>query len=499
MPTADDKLRGLLALVVLVVVTSASVTSVLTRFHLGYLGGVTDEYFPLGAKLLINGTLGPAADEPSSLRQPGYVAFVAAVLAVAAPSPREVSGERFTREGQVAVMLSQALVLGLACALLTAFLAGRGLDPWISVSAGLVLGLNPFSVLWVGLMHYGIVHMATLVLAIVLTERAASQPGNAAIALAAGAAWAVSALVRPVVLAFPAVLAVALLLRRDGQARRHLRMCALLAAGMAAVIAPWALRNFRITGRVVAVSQNGWPALWAQTVMPLDQDPNRYAWFDIYKGPFQEVFGRATGRAGYDYLEHSRRSTEVDAAFRQDALRRLRDRPGVYAANVAGNLASLLTAEPMVMVASFLALQSRPDLDVPRPPGAGTVPQSWLLAGAVQPRVPAGLSWSMRALMGALEVAALAGAGLVAWRSRGWGTVALAALVCVCAAHALVFVHLMHFYLRLPFLALFAAEALDRLAAGRRLPALWAAALLVAGSAACLVAMHAASGRTLDP
>jgi hypothetical protein len=471
---------------VLAVVTAASWCFVLTRLQLGYLGGATDEYFPLGAKLRINRTLGPAAGEPSTLRPPGYPAFVAAILLVAVPAPARLSADAFRRQGQVAVMLAQGLLLALASAIVVGALAASGFDLWVATAAGLALGLNPFSLLSVGLLHYGLVHLVLLVLAIVVTERAVAEEPSLARPLVAGALWGLAALVRPVTLPIPAFLLLCLLRRRDATARRHLRTCVLVGVGMVAAVAPWTARNFRVTGRLVTVNENAWTTIWAQTAMRLPRDPNRYVWFDVYQGPFRQVFQEATGLPVYDYLAHTRQIARVEETFRRDALRRLRADPGLYARNVAGTLTSLVVGEPMILIAASRAIQAQ-GAETP-PPGVGSVPQSWLLAGQPQPAVPALLASAVRVLMMALEGAALAGAGLWVWRPRRWGAVVLAAFLCVIAAHALVFAHLMHYYLKLPFLALFTAEALDRAAAqgeGWRRAARAAAALLAAGSAVC--------------
>lgn len=466
--------------------------SVLTRLQVGYLGGVTDEYFPLGAKLLINGTLGPAADEPSTLRPPGYPAFVAAVLAIAAPSPDRVSAEAFTRQGQVAVLLAQGLLLAGACGVLSGWLSHQ-IDPRIAAAAGLILGVNPFSLVLVGLFHYGVLHIATMVVSVALTERAVSAQARWPHALLAGTAWGLSTLVRPVTLLVPLTLALALLLRRQGPARRGLAVCATLGAGLLLTLAPWGLRNFRLTGRLVAVSDNAWPTLWAQVASPVPHDPNRYAWFDVYTGGFQDVFASATGLAGYDYLAHNRQISAVEAAYRRDALRQLRAHPGIYLGNVGRAAAGLLTAEPLVMVAAFRAVQEQTRHGGPPAPGVGQVPQTWLLSGQPQPVLPRGTALALRSLMFALEAIALAGlVGSVA-RPRTWGAGILAAFLCVMATHALVFVHLMHYYLRLPFLAIFAADALDRIVRapgpGRRLGLGAAGALAIGTAAASAVAL----------
>ena len=73
------------------------------------------------------------------------------------------------------------------------------------------------------------------------------------LALAAGAAWGLACLVKPALLLFP--LAAALVYRmRDRGHSYWLPRAGLYLVGTLALVAPWTLRNYLITGRLVPVS-----------------------------------------------------------------------------------------------------------------------------------------------------------------------------------------------------------------------------------------------------
>lgn len=81
---------------------------------------------------------------------------------------------------------------------------------------------------------------------------------------AAGALMGAAALVRPTVLAIPALVLAAELARRDW--RKAIAATGLFAAGMAVVIAPWTIRNAIVMDSPILVSTNGGTQLWMGTV-----------------------------------------------------------------------------------------------------------------------------------------------------------------------------------------------------------------------------------------
>ncbi len=294
--------------------------------QLGALAGLTDEYFMLGAKLRVNGTLGLSREEPSALRPPGYPAFVAAVLWAFVTHPARVEASVFEARAARALHMAQAFVLALSSVALLLWLSGPlRLDA--ALAAGALVGLNPWSLALVGLHHYDLLHWLTLIAACWATDRALRCRRPRLGLTAAGALWGVSNLVRPTTLLLPAFVLVASWLWQRRSLGSSFTRALCLALGMAVAIAPWVVRNHAVTGRFVAVADNPWGTLWGQTVRPLAPDANHYTWLELYRDDLLPLFARVADASRYDYVLHSRHNAEFEAALREKALRNLRERP----------------------------------------------------------------------------------------------------------------------------------------------------------------------------
>jgi hypothetical protein len=435
------------------------------------LAGLTDEYFTLGAKLRVNHTLGPGPDDPSALRPPGYPLFIAGVLQAFVGDPRDLSASEFAERGMFAVGLAQCALLGATAAALFLWI-GLHTREGVALAVALAFGLNPYSIVLAGLLHYDVLHWCSLVLACWALDRAraAEEPGRAA--LLAGIVWGASNLVRPVTLGLPFLWAPMLLAVRTPP-RRLTRLLVGLMAGLVLSLAPWTVRNERVTGRIVPVADNLWATLWGQTFKPIVPKPNRYVWFELYRDGLVPVFQSVTGLPAYDYVAHVRNNTRLEAAFKEEALRHLRSRPRVYLTNAARDLVSLGAS----INSSLLAVYQR----IQRPPYGGggytvTIPQSWFLEGA-DPEVRSPLSACFAAWMGALTVLAVWGAvRAIRLRDAFW-TVPAATYLAASVTHAAIFTHMMHYYLKVPFVFAFVAYGLGAVRGAATLPMLSRAAV----------------------
>ena len=124
------------------------------------LDGLTDEWFPLGYNVAAYGTLG-WGDEPILLRPPGYPAFIAGVLRLTTRVPPRLTPSY----GEIAtsmVCLAQAVLLAATAALLFAWLRPR-VGNALAFAAALLYGLNPYSLVLPGLLHYDVLHLFLLV------------------------------------------------------------------------------------------------------------------------------------------------------------------------------------------------------------------------------------------------------------------------------------------------------------------------------------------------
>jgi hypothetical protein len=437
---------------------------------LGTMGGTTDEHFALGLKLRVNGTLGITAGEPSALRPPGYPALVAAATAAFVSSPAELPVAVFEGRAEYATYLAQGVLLAAGSALLFLWLRPRT-GAALAAGAALAFASAPAVVVLCTLLHYSILHAVALVAVCAALERAVAG-GEDRSAVLAGFVTGAANLVRPVTLWLPAFAFAALWVRFGP--RKALRAAAVVAVASALVVVPWTVRNLRVTGRLLPVGDTGWMALWGPTAKPLVPDPDRYAYFDLYFDILR-VFQPITGLPRYDYPAHARHAAALEGAFREEALANLKRQPGVYAANVVRGFATLVARPSTVFVSVAGALRARPG-----PRDRNAVPQEWLRPGA--PDV--GARWLALATSVSLALlGGLAAAGIVAsaLRREPFGLAVAAVVGCVLLTHSLVFVSMMHHYLRLPFLFAGAAVALrEAETRGGPLAAAAAAAALLA-------------------
>jgi hypothetical protein len=473
------RLRVLDALGLFALVAVLAFVSLTRHPQLGSLAGITDEYFPLGAKLRVNGTLGVAADEPSALRPPGYPAFIAAVLWAFVDSPARLPFAAFDRQGRAAVQITQGFLLAATAAAFYLWLAerlGRGLA-WL---AALAFAASPLSIVLVGLLHYDLLHWFLMVLACWATDSALRREERGdALLVVAGALWGLSNLVRPVTQLLPFFLLPALVLVARWGLRRALRAAALVTLGLALALVPWTWRNLRVTGRLVPVADNPWMAVWAQSVRPLAPDPSRYVWFDLYLRDFMPVFTRVTGAPAWDYVLQTRLNTSLEAEFRREALIHLRRQPGVFVGNVAANFWSYNVDASAVLLTAYERLAAE---EAAPPPGSPGPRQQWFIRGDPEALALSPLAWSFLAWHAAVSLLALLGLALGMRARSPLVSVAAAVYFCIGVTHALLALHMLHYYSKLPLLVAAAFVALQPLAPARGRVMWLAAGALAAGS-----------------
>jgi 4-amino-4-deoxy-L-arabinose transferase-like glycosyltransferase len=195
-----------------------------------------DGYVLLAETLVSDGRLafGPSAP-PTLFRPPGYPAALAPVYAAVGSMP-------------AAVLIVNALAAALTCVVsdrVATLVLGRAVAlPWI-----LLMTLLPSSV-YFGASAYSDNLYALTVVLYLLGVLAVLDRGDLRSGLFAGAAFALAALTRPVLLGFPVLLLGYAWLRKRAAFR-----AALIAALVGLVlIVPWTLRNYRLCGQLIPVT-----------------------------------------------------------------------------------------------------------------------------------------------------------------------------------------------------------------------------------------------------
>ena len=485
-PTDPGSRRVAGATLLFVAVFGVAAFSAARPGQLGSLGGITDEYFALGAKLRVNGTLGLERNEPSALRPPGYPAFVAAVLWALVEPPARLGAGEFAARGRAALDLCQAALLALAAATLFVWLSRR-FHLLAALTAAALLGLNPHSVVLTGLSHYDLLHWLLLVLSAWATDEALRSRKPLAGLLGAGALWGLSNLVRPVTLLLPAFLLGGFWLWQRVPLRTACARAFALGLGMAVALAPWTVRNYALTGRLVPVADNPWATFWGQTVKPLPPDPRGYVWFELFEHDLMPVFTRVTGSPTYDYVLQNRLNAELEQEFREEALRNLRERPTVYLGNALATFWSFNADVAAVLLTAYERVQE-PDPGFQGTAASGrTPPQAWFRSGQGTPLPPSRLETAFKAFAVLVSLLALAGAWVGARKRSPTVLVAVAAYACVASTHAIASMHFLHYYVKWPFLLACLACLLDSWAGERRAPGLPVAVGLLVSSL-CLTA-----------
>src|SRR4029453_5724284 len=190
-------------------------------------------------------------------------------------------------------------------------------------------------------------------------------------------------------------------------------------------------------------------------------------------------FQRGPGNPAYDCRAQNRANAALEAEFRREALDRLRRQPGVYAGNALRTFWSYNAQVSAVMLSTYERLQSA---------GApAQAPQEWFRRGDPGALPLSPLALAFKGWFVVLTLLALAGAVLGARAPDPLAAVAGATYVCIGVTHALVFMHMMHYYVKVPFVTLGAVYALDRLSRTRPRPAT-AAAVGLSGTALVLTA-----------
>ncbi len=418
------------------------------------LGGLTDNWIYLGAHLRVDGVLGEG-DRPLVLRAPGYPLFVAGILALGTERPSRVSFD-YLVFGAGVVYAAQAVLLALSGMLL--FLWLSEFVPRVSAfAAGLLLATSPHAVVLVGLAHYSVLHIFLLVAGGLALDRLLSRddPSPEAL-LGSGLLWGAATLVRSTTLILPPFVLL-LFLVKTRVLRRSLHATLWFGAGMCLAIAPVTIRNYRVANRLVPVNHQAGAALWGSTVKPLRADPNSYRWYSLFP-EFMTIFTRVTGERDYDYGAYARHHIRLDDAMRSEAVANLVRDPRPYLQNALGTLKTLCLDTSSILVRSFQ--HSQP----PRP----WVDRSWFAETVRKDFLPAVPAVAYVRLGSVLTALAGIGLGVAIFKREAPALVPVVVFCCLAMAHAVTYMDLLYYYVRLPFVAFLAFYGLHALSGAVR-------------------------------
>lgn len=262
------------------------------------------EWYLVRAAEMARGMGYQEAGVPTAFWPVGYPAMLAASMMLFGPG---LAGPLILN--LIAVAATVLLILWFARALGIGALGGR--------IAALLYALYPAHIVYAGEAVTETV-AAAMILAATALLLAGRRPGMLVLA---GLMFGACTLVRAQLLLFPLGVVIAILLIwRDMDWRRALVALLIVYAGIAAVVAPWTIRNQRQMHAFVLVSTNGGVALYTGA--------NDYAtgdWFAWEHTPLWD-------RSGYPFSQRVEHQVEIDRAFRKLSWEWIAAHPGRWTA-----------------------------------------------------------------------------------------------------------------------------------------------------------------------
>jgi hypothetical protein len=438
--------------------------------QLGAFCGHAGQEFELGINLVTHRTFGLGL-EPTVFKSPGTAFFDALVIRVLVglpPAPLRSTeafssssdlfglvgaGDEYKEQAAHAVYQAQAVILAGAAAALFLWLSTR-LSLFFALLAALLFGWSAYSIILIGLLNYSVLHWFLTIVSLWILQTAIAQPDSPTRAVWAGVAWGLTTLVRPVTLLLPGVVLFALFAASPRRVSRNVRWCALFCLGMAVCVGPWTLRNYRLTGRFIPGSAQVWASLFHASSHRYTPSPNefRYKEFrDWYLQVQSEVAGQELTSqwepydvAGNLALEDAYKARVIDEWVNRQRYR------GKYFHNALGSSWSFLVDINGRLLGVFQALQAP----------QGHYDQRWFGAGRT-PHFPLQASDEFARMCQILALLGAAGIVVAIWNKDPFLVVPGLAFGCFAIAYALTWLEVLYYYIKVPFLFVFAFYFLD--------------------------------------
>ena len=237
------------------------------------------EFIQLAVSLVQRGEYAYTPGNPTSFRAPGFPCLLAGVYWITGVN------------NFLAARLVQCLI-GAALALVVFALARRLADDSSALVAAFLVALYP-NVLYYTI-HFSSEPLFTLLLTItVLVLLDAVEHHRLACYGGAGLALGLAALTRPIGLYFAPLFALAVVWSSRREWRHVLSGLTLFAIGMAMVIAPWSVRNYRVHDRWLLLVSNGGSTFWgSNNAIVLTDRTEQGGWITTNRMPDQKKLVR---------------------------------------------------------------------------------------------------------------------------------------------------------------------------------------------------------------
>ncbi len=432
----------------------------ITHYHqLEKMDGMAEEYFFLG---WIFGKTGSFYDDEKILpvfRPPGYIFFIGAVLKLWGGIPdnnTELKSQREIKDklqkAYNAVYITQALLLSLSAVIIFLWLSNI-LNVTHALALSLLFSTNPYMVILTGLLHYDILHtfltiLSSYVLSIYISN--SSKPGLNLVLV--GALWGVTTLVRPMTLILPVFVLVMVLIHLNFQWKAILKPFICFCIGMFLVIAPYTFKNYKLTNKIIPVNAQGNKMLWAATAKKMNRDPNHYKWWNIWYTDGMKIYKKVTKADEYKYNTYMLNVLELEDEFKRQARDNFLRQPEIYFHNFIQNALTFNLDINSVFIKCFQVIQN-PNMKINK---------EWLAVGNPQNFHSASATIAFEVFINILTLFSLLGILSALKEKNRFLTVPALIYLCFCAAHSIVYIDLMYYYIKVPFLFIFSSFFIEK-------------------------------------
>jgi hypothetical protein len=448
-PPAFGKKKLLTGLVIGAVVFAVAFFATSVNTPIGRMGGMTEEYVDMGQRYVEKGQF---YDDPTIIaifRPPGYVMYSAGIFFLT----RVVMGDTdpaLVQHYYSAIYLSQCLLVAFASMILFWLLISK-LRYSTSIIFATLFGINPYICALAGMLHYEVLHIF-LTVAGIATLYWGYRKKSAPLLGGSGLIWGLTTLTRPMTFILPAFVLLLFIFQLKSSWKRHLLFFAAFCLGMVLTIAPYTIRNYSLTGRVIPVNAQSNIAVWASTQKELDTAPNYFRWWNIWYYDGVGVYQRVTGISHYNYYPFVKNIIILEDEYRRLALENIRNQPFVYLHNMTGNFMSFNGDINSVFIKFYEAAQV---------PGFPLQYKKWLGIGNPQDFYSEDNANLFKYIVATLSILSLLGLIFAVKKREPFLAVPALVYACFAAAHTISYLDIMYYYIKMPFLFIFAAYLVD--------------------------------------
>ncbi len=327
---------------------------------------MSEDYYDIGLHFAKTGSLSLPFLNPWSAveRPPGYSFFLGTILKIWSKISTNGNALLQTniqymdllrtdteRESAKIIYFVQAILLSISTIFIFIWLSDY-MRISISFVVALLFGCNPYMIIYVGLLHYGIIHIFLIIISSYALMYVLSKNRlNGWKMILLGILWGLTTLTRPTTLILPAFIFVFFLIVFSNAKIKAIRVTLLFTVGMIITIAPYTIRNFHLTNHLIPVNLQSGIALWDGTVTKLKRTPNHYRFWEIWYQYGSPIYREIAEQELKEF------PIELDRKFKDEAIHNILSQPDIYLYNVANSFISICIDINSVFIKIFQAIQ----------------------------------------------------------------------------------------------------------------------------------------------